>query len=57
MVLNAVMQLNQTVLEGLHGVQLQGHVTVTARYQWDAIPNKHWGHTDHELVDRVLVKK
>jgi hypothetical protein len=57
MVLNAVMQLNQTILEAFNGVQIQGHVTVTPRYQWNAIPNKHWGHTDDELVDRLLVKK
>jgi|SRR6266849_873374 len=41
MVLNAVMQLNQTILEAFNGVQIQGHVTVTPRYQWNAIPNKH----------------
>ncbi len=57
MVLNAVMQLNQTILEAFNGVQIQGHVTVTPRYQWNAIPNEHWGHTDDELVDRPLVKK
>ena len=57
MVLNAVMQLNQTILEAFNGVQLQGHVTVTPRYQRNAIPNKHWSHTDDELVDRVRVKK
>src|SRR5262245_37372219 len=57
MVLNAVMQLNQTILEAFKGVQIQGHVTVTPRYQGNAIPNKHGGHTDDELVDRVLVKK
>src|SRR5262245_13386132 len=57
MVQNAVMQLNQTILEAFNGVQLQGYVTVTPRYQWNAISNKHWGHTDDELVDGVLVKK
>jgi hypothetical protein len=57
MVLDAVMQLNQTLLEAFHGVQMKGHVSVTPRYQWNAIPNKHRGHTDDELVDRVLVKK
>jgi hypothetical protein len=40
MVLNAVMQLNQTILEAFKGVQLQGHVTVTPRYQGNAIPNR-----------------
>jgi hypothetical protein len=34
------MQLNQTILEAFNGVQLQGHMTVTPRYQWNAIPNK-----------------
>jgi len=57
MVLDAVMQLNQTILEAFNGVQLQGHVTVTPRDQGNAIPNKHRGHTDDELVNRVLVKK
>jgi len=57
MFMNAIMQLNQTILEAFNGVQLQGHMTVTPCYQWDAIPDKHGGHTDDELVDRVLVKK
>src|SRR5690242_8104149 len=56
MALNAVMQLHQTVVEAFNGVQLQRHVTVTPRYQRNAIPNKHRGHTDDELVDHVLVK-
>jgi hypothetical protein len=29
MLLNAIMQLNQTILEAFNGVQIQGHVTVT----------------------------
>jgi hypothetical protein len=45
MVLNAVTQLNHTILEAFDGLQIQGHVAVTSRYQWNAIPNKHWGHT------------
>src|SRR5262249_26558648 len=57
MALNAVMQLNQTILEAFNGVQLQGYVTVTPGYQWNPVSNKHWGYTDDELVDRVLVKK
>src|SRR5262245_64962660 len=57
MVRNAVMQLNQTILEAFHGVQLQGHVTVTPRDQGNTIPDKHRGHADDELVDRVLVQK
>src|SRR5258708_728293 len=57
MVLNAVMQLNQTILEAFNRVQLQGHVTVTPRDQWNAIPNEHRGHADDELVDRAIVKK
>ena len=51
------MQLNQTILEAFNGVQIQRHVTVTPRYEWNAIPNKHGGHTDDKLVDRVLVQK
>jgi hypothetical protein len=57
MVLNAIMQLNHTILEAFDGLQIQGHAAVTSRYQWNAIPNEHWGHTDDELVDRLLVKK
>jgi hypothetical protein len=57
MVLNAVMQLNHTILEAFDGLQIQRDVAVTSRYQWNAIPNKHWDHTDDELVDRVLVEK
>jgi hypothetical protein len=57
MVLNVVMQLNQTILEAFDGIQVQGHVTVTPRDQWNAVPNEHWGHTDGELVDRPLVKE
>jgi hypothetical protein len=51
------MQLNHTILEAFNGVQLQGYVTVTPRYERDAIPNEDWGHTDDKLIDRVLVKK
>ncbi len=57
MLVNAVMQLNQTIPEAFNGAQIQGHVTVTPRYQWNAIPNEHWDHTDDQLVDRLLVKK
>ena len=57
MALNAVMQLNHTVLEAFNGVQIQRHVTVAARYQWNAIPNEHRDHTDDEFVDRVFIKK
>lgn len=36
-------------------------MAVTSRYQWNAVPNEHWGehwgHTDDELVDRLLVEK
>jgi len=55
--LNAVVQLNQTILEAFNGVQIQKYVTVTPRYQWNAISDKHWSDTDEELVDRLLVKK
>src|SRR3989454_2209240 len=57
LLLNAVMQLNHTILEAINGVQIQGHVTMTPRYQWDAVPNENGGHTDDELVDRLRVKK
>lgn len=57
LILHAVVQLDETIFEALDGAQLQGHVTMTTRYQWNAIPNKHWGHTDDELVDRLRVKK
>src|SRR5260221_4324990 len=51
------MQLNHTILEAFNGVQIQRHVTVTPRYQWNAIPNKHWGPSDGELIDHLLVNK
>jgi len=51
------MQLNHTVLEAFNGVQIQGHVTMTPSYQWNAIPDKYWGNADDELVDRLRVKK
>src|SRR2546429_6128954 len=51
------MQLNHTILEAITGVQLQGHVPMTPRYQGDAVPNENGGHTDDELVDRLRVKK
>jgi hypothetical protein len=57
LVLHAVVQLNQTIVKSFDGSQLQGHVTMTPRYQWDAIPNENGGHTDDELVDRPRVKK
>src|SRR5207249_10318765 len=57
LLLNAVMQLNHTILEAIHGVHIQGHVTMTPRYQWDAVPNENGDHTDDELVDRLRVKK
>src|SRR5437899_7572355 len=51
------MQLNHTILEALDGVQLQGDVTMTPRYQWDAVPDENRDHADDELVDRLRVKK
>src|SRR5882762_6687854 len=54
---NAVMQLNHTVFETINGVQIQGHVTMTPRYQWDAVSNENRGYRDDELVDRPCVKK
>jgi len=35
---NAVMQLNHPVLEAFHAVQIQGHVTMTPRDQWNPSP-------------------
>src|SRR5437660_7974980 len=55
--LNAVVELNHTILKAINGVQIQGHVAMTPRYQWDAVPNENGGHTDDELVDRLRVKK
>src|SRR3989441_8258402 len=57
LLLNAVTQLNHTILEAINGVQIQRHVTMTPRYQWDAVPNENGGQTDDELVDRLRVKK
>src|SRR3989449_5165764 len=57
LLLHAVMQLNHTILEAIDGVQLQGHVTMPPRYQWDAVPDENRDHTDDELVDRLRVKK
>src|SRR5689334_4210493 len=51
------MQLDETILKAFGSLQVQRHVTGTTRYQWNAVPNKHRDHTDHKLVDRVLVKK
>ncbi len=31
------MQLNHAILEAFNGVQIQGHVTMTSRYQWNAV--------------------
>src|SRR5437667_864431 len=55
--MNAVMQLNDTILEAINRVQVQGHVTVTPRQQWDPLPDENGGHTNDELVDRPRVKK
>jgi len=51
------MQLDHTILEAFNRVQLQGRVTVTPPYQWNSISDKHRHHGDHELVDRMFVKK
>jgi hypothetical protein len=49
--------LNQTIFKSFDGSRLQGHVTMTPRYQWDALPNENAGHADDELVDRLRVEK
>jgi hypothetical protein len=54
MVLHAVTQLNHTIIETFSGMQVQRHVAVTPRYQWYAIPDEHWNHTDDKLVNRNL---
>src|SRR5881628_725933 len=54
---NAVAALYQAVIETFDGKQLQRDVAVAPGYQWDALSNKHWCHTDDELVDRFFVKK
>jgi hypothetical protein len=51
------MQLHQTILKALGGLQFQRHVSVPPRYQGNAITYEHWNHTDHELVDRLLVEE
>src|SRR3989442_1538035 len=56
-VLNAVTQLNQPILEAFDGVQIHAHVAVTPRNEWNAIPNEHRDDTDDERVDRMFVKK
>src|SRR6266571_554524 len=56
-VLNAVTQLNQPILEAFDGVQIHAHVAVMLRYEWNAIPDKHRDDTDDERVDRMFVKK
>src|SRR6185295_5316791 len=57
LVLRAVVQLNHAIFKSFDGLQLQGHVTITTSYQGDTLPNKHRGHTDDELVDRLRVQK
>src|SRR5580765_5382681 len=57
LVLHAVVQLDEPIFEAFTGAQLQVHVTVTPRYQWDALPDEHRDHADDELVDRPRVEK
>src|SRR3954471_20879810 len=45
-ILNAVMDLNQTVFEALHGARLETHVPVAPRDQGNAVSNKHRSHAD-----------
>ena len=44
------MQLHHTILEAFDGLQIQGHVAGTRRYQWNAIRNEHWGNTGATLT-------
>ena len=55
--LNAIAALYQAIIEAFDGEQLQRHVALAPGYQWDALSNKNWGHTNDELVDRLFVKK
>src|SRR4051812_41672857 len=55
--LHAVVQLHKAIFESLDGLQLQGHITMAPRDQWDALPNEDGYHTDDEVVDRLRVKK
>jgi len=57
LVRNAVVQLDQAILEAFGGLQLQGDVTVATTYEWNAVSDKDRNYTDDELVDRILVKK
>ena len=57
MVLNAVMQLNHTILEAFDGLQIQGHVAVTPRYERNAISDEYRNDANDELVDRLRIKK
>src|SRR3954465_425699 len=55
--LNSVMQLNQTVVEALDGLQIERHMLVATRDQRNAVADEHRHDADHELVDRPLVEK
>src|SRR3982750_4392113 len=54
---NAIMQLNQTIVEALDGFQIERHMLVTTRNQRNAIADEDRHYADHELVDRPLVEK
>src|SRR4051812_36450221 len=55
--LNSVMQLNQTALEALDGLQIERHMLVATRDQRNAIADEDRYYADHKLVDRPLVEK
>jgi hypothetical protein len=56
-ILHAVVQLDETIFEAVDGAQIQWHMAVTPRYQWNAFANEDRDHADNELVDDLLVKK
>ena len=56
-VLNAVMQLNEAILEAFDGVQLQGYVAVATCDQGDAVSDEYRDDADDEFVDCALVEK
>ena len=55
--LKAVMQLNQAVLEALNGLQVEGHVAVARRDEWNPVSDEHRDYTDDEFIDRPGIEK
>src|SRR4051812_34095900 len=55
--LNAIVELDQTVVKALDGFQIERHVLVATRDQRNAVADEDRHYADHELVDRPLVEK